>query len=178
MPLKAGLDLDERVGNAFLQMYAKSGSIDDARLAFDRMLVRDVISWTTMIRGYAKCGCGALAFKLFLQMEQEGFVPDAITYISILDPCASTGALEWEWVKELHVHAVKGGLESDVRVGNALIRMYAKSGSLDDARLFFDRMLDRDVNSWNMIIAAFAEAGRGANAFGRFIQMQREGFIP
>jgi pentatricopeptide repeat protein len=30
----------------------------------------------------------------------------------------------------------------------SLVRMYAKCGSLDDARLVFERMEDRDVITW------------------------------
>ena len=136
--LRAGLESDLRVGTALVNMYAKSGSIDDARLVFDKMVHRDVVAWNVMIGGLAQHGFGHEAFSLFLQMQRGGFVPNAITYVSILSACASAGALEW--VKEVHRHALRAGLESDVRVGNALVHMYAKSGSIDEARLVFDRM--------------------------------------
>src|SRR5450759_5208686 len=99
---------------------------------------RDVVTWNVMIGGLAEHGHGHEAHRLFLQMTQEGFEPDAFTVASILNPSASAGALEW--VKEVHGHACKAGLESDLRVGNALVHMYAKSGSIDDARDVFDRM--------------------------------------
>ena len=174
--LRAGLESDVRVGNALVHMYAKSGSIDDARLVFDRMLERDVVTWTAMIGGLAQHGFGHEAFSLFLQMQRGGFVPDAITYVSILSACASAGALEW--VKEVHSHALRAGLESDVRVGNALVHMYAKSGSIDDARLVFDRMVERDVVTWTVMIGGLAQHGFGHEAFSLFLQMERGGFVP
>jgi len=64
-------------------------------------------------------------------MQREGWEPDAFTYLSILNPRASAGALEW--VKEVHRHVLKAGLKSDLRVDSALVHMYAKSGSIDDA---------------------------------------------
>ncbi|CAM6097083.1 unnamed protein product [Calypogeia fissa] len=173
---KAGLESDVRVGSALVHMYAQSGSIDDARLLFDRMGRRNVFTWTVLIGGLAKHGCGHEAYRLFLKMRQEGFEPNAITYTSILNPSASAGALEW--VKEVHDHARKGGLESDVRVGSALIHMYAKSGSIDEAKLVFDRMKKRDVVTWTVMIGGLAEHGCGHEAYQLFLQMRQEGFEP
>ena len=172
----AGLESDVRVGSALVHMYAKCGSIDDARLAFDKMEERDVVTWTVMIGGLAEHGCGHEAYELFLQMKREGLKPNAITYMSILNACASAGALEW--VKEVHRHAREAGFESDVRVGNALVHMYAKCGSIDDARLAFDKMEERDVVTWNVMIGGLAEHGCGHEAYDLFLQMKREGFKP
>lgn len=65
-------------------------------------------------------------------MVREGFTPDVITYMRILNACASTGALEW--VAEVHSCAREDGLGSDLRVGNVLIQSYSKCGSVGDAR--------------------------------------------
>ena len=173
---EAGFESDVRVGSALVHMYAKCGSIDDARLAFDKMEERNVITWNVMIGGLAQHGCGHEAYELFLQMQREGFKPDAFTYSSILNACASTGALEW--VKEVHMHAREAGFESDVRVGSALVHMYAKCGSIDDARLAFDKMEERDVITWNVMIGGLAQHGCGHEAYELFLQMQREGFKP
>ncbi|CAM6102898.1 unnamed protein product [Calypogeia fissa] len=76
-------------------------------------------------------------------MTREGFKPDAITYLGVLSASASPEALKW--VKEAHGHACQAGLESDLQVGNALVHMYVKIGSTEDARLVFHRMEKRDV---------------------------------
>ena len=154
----------------------KSGSIDDARLVFDRMVERDVVTWTVMIGGLAQHGFGYEAFSLFLQMQKGGFVPNAITYVSILSAFASAGAVKW--VKEVHSHALRAGLESDLRVGTALVNMYAKSGSIDDARLVFDRMVVRDVVTWTVMIGGLAQHGCGQEALLLFGRMIAEGVRP
>ena len=174
--LRAGLESDLRVGTALVNMYAKNGSIDDARLVFDRMVEHNVVTWNAMIGGLAQQGFGHEAFSLFLQMERGGIVPNAITYVSILSACASTGGLKW--VKEVHSHALRAGLEFEVRVGNALVHMYAKSGSIDDARLVFDRMVERNVVTWNVMIGGLAQQGFGHEAFSLFLQMERGGCVP
>jgi len=173
---EAGFELDLRVGSALVNMYAKSGSVYDARVIFDRMDERDLFTWTVMIGGLAQHGRGGEAYELFIRMQQEGFKPDAVTYVSILNACASAGALEW--VKEVHSHALKTGLESDVRVGNALVHMYAKCGSIDDARLVFDRMKERDVITWNVMIGGLAQHGCGFEALEVFRNMNAAGVKP
>ena len=77
--------------------------------------------------------------------------------MSILYACASAGASEW--VTEVHRHAREDGFESDLSVGNALVHMYAKSGSINDARLVFDRMAERDVITWTAMIGGLARHG-------------------
>ncbi|KAG0598383.1 hypothetical protein M758_12G068300 [Ceratodon purpureus] len=174
--LSEGLESDVRVGSALIHMYAKIGSIDDAQIIFDRMKKRNIITWTAIIGAHAESGHGVKAYQLYLQMKREGFQPDAITYASILNACASAGALEW--VKDVHSHVQEAGLESDLHVGSALVHMYSKSGSIDDAQIVFDRMKERNVITWTVIIGAYAENGRGVEAYKLYLQMKREGFQP
>lgn len=145
---------DVRVGNALIQMYAKSGNIDESIKVFSRMVDMDIISWNTMIGAFGEAGRGDEAFGLFLQMQQNGFVPNAFTYSRILNPCPSAGALQW--VGEVHAHALEAELESDVRVGSALVHMYAKTGSIDAARKVFNRVVNRDVVTWTVVIGGLA----------------------
>ncbi|CAM6093692.1 unnamed protein product [Calypogeia fissa] len=173
---KAGLESDVRVASALVHMYAESGSLDDARLVFDRMEKRDVVTWNVMIGGLAKNGCGHEAYRLYLRMKLEGFEPDAITYMNILNASASAGALEW--VKEVHGYATKAGLEADVRVAGALVHMYAESGSLHDARLVFDRIEKHNVVTWNSMIGGLAQHGCGLEAYQLYVRMRQKGFEP
>ncbi|CAM6123894.1 unnamed protein product [Calypogeia fissa] len=172
----AGFESDLRVGTALLKMYVDCGCIMEARQVFENLTNRDVITWTVMIGGLAQHGYGHEAYGLFCQMRQEGFEPDALTYMSILNASASVGALDW--VKEVHGHASRAGLESDLLVSNALVHMYAESGSIDGARVVFDRMKKRDVVTWTAMIGGLAHHGYGHEAYGLFCQMRREGLEP
>jgi pentatricopeptide repeat protein len=89
-------------------MYAKCGSIEDARNVFDRMPTRDVVTWNATIRGYAKCGQGWEALKLFRQMQHEGLQPDSVTFMGLLNACASVAALDEG--KYVHKQIIEGGL--------------------------------------------------------------------
>ncbi len=174
--VKAGLESDVRVGNALVSMYARCGSMKDAQQVFDSMANRNVISWTAMIGGFSKDGDGEEAFSVFNQMQQEGIVPNTITFISILKLCASTAAL----LAGKRVHAIinQAGLQADICVGNALVDMYAKCGSIVDAQEVFDKMHERDVVSWNAMITGYAQHGLGEDALQLYDQMRQEGPSP
>ena len=55
-------------------------------------------------------------------------------------------------MKDVHRHILEVGHESDVRVGSALVHMYAKSGSIEDAQVVFERMEECNVMTWNIMI--------------------------
>lgn len=169
---------DVRVATALVNMYAKCGSIQDAQQVFDKMVTRNIYTWNVLIGAYAEIGCGDKAFEFLTKMQQRqhGVEPDAITFLAILNPRATSGALEW--VKDVHAQVQKAGLQSDVRVGNALINMFAKSGNISDARDVFEKMAERDLVTWSSMIGGLALHGYGQEALQLFEHMKREGFKP
>eukprot|EP01018_Ginkgo_biloba_P000403 Gb_07442 [translate_table: standard] len=166
-------ELDFPVENALITMYVKCGSVENARQLFDKMLERNVVSWTAIIMGYVQNGNGEEALRLFCQMQQAGMKPNEFTLASILGACAILAA--WEQGKQVHVHVIKIGNMSDVCVGSALVDMYGKCGSIGDASLAFKQMPEPDVISWTAIIAGYAQHGHGEEALKFFCKMQRAG---
>jgi pentatricopeptide repeat protein len=47
-----------------------------------------------MIFGHVKCGEGTKALELLQQMQLDGVQPDPVTFVGMLNACASVGALE------------------------------------------------------------------------------------
>jgi pentatricopeptide repeat protein len=86
--IQQGFDLDAVVGTALIDMYAKCGRIKTARQVFDKMLRRDVVSWSAMIAGYALSGNSREALKLFYQMQLTNMKPDLATVKSLVPACA------------------------------------------------------------------------------------------
>lgn len=72
-------------------------------------------------------------------------------------------------MKEVHRHVVEAGLEGNLRMGSTLVHMYAKSGSIDDARVVLDKLEEHDVITWTVMIGAYAESGCGVEAYGLFL---------
>ncbi|XP_057837804.1 pentatricopeptide repeat-containing protein At3g09040, mitochondrial-like [Cryptomeria japonica] len=174
--MEGGFSIDIIVGNALVDMYAKCGSIDKARHLFHRMPQKDVISWNTMIAGYTQNGFVEKALETFKQMQLVDVKPNFTTFASILPACAKMGALEQGI--NIHQTIVEGGFSSDIIVGNALVNMYAKCGSIYKAHELFERMPQRDVVSWNAMIAGYAQTGFVEKAFQTFKKMQLAGVKP
>ncbi|KAJ7536773.1 hypothetical protein O6H91_12G081600 [Diphasiastrum complanatum] len=174
--IRSGFEMDTIVCDALVDMYAKCGSIERALQVFNNMHERNVVSWTALIGGYVQQGLGKEALALYEQMKEEGMKPDNTTYVILLKACASVAAMKQG--KELHSHIIRSGFESDVIVGSALVDMYAKCGSIEHARQVFNNMHERDVVSWNAMIAGYAQQGLGMEALIFLEQMQMEGTKP
>ncbi len=85
---------DVFVCNSLVDMYAKCGSIEEAWTVFEKMPSRNVVTWTTIIFGHVQCQQWQKALELFEKMQQEGVQPDFVTFVGVLNACASILALE------------------------------------------------------------------------------------
>eukprot|EP00253_Pinus_taeda_P001241 PITA_01241 len=165
--IRRGLELDIFVANALVDMYAKCGSIDAARRIFDRMSVRDVVSWTAMIAGYAQSGHPNEAWILFNKMQLSDSRPNSVTVASVLP--------QGQW---MHCYIIKNKFEWDVVLATALADMYATCGILEVARRLFDKMPERNVVSWNAMISGYAQNGHFKEALTLFNEMQKGDIKP
>ncbi|CAK9225565.1 unnamed protein product [Sphagnum troendelagicum] len=170
--IQSGCESNVFLGNSLIDMYAKCGSIEDASRVFYKIPSPDVVTWTSMILGYVKCGQGQKALELFQQMQQESVQPNSITFVGVLNACASVVALEEG--RRVHQQIIECGWDSNVFVGNSLVDMYAKCGSIEDAWRVFNKMSSRDVVTWNAMILGHVQCGQGQKALELFRQMQQE----
>ncbi len=65
-------------------------------------------------------------------MQQEGVKSDSVTFVGVVNACASLVALEEG--RYAHQQIIQSGWDSNVFVGSSLIDMYAKCGSMEDAK--------------------------------------------
>ncbi|XP_051151639.1 pentatricopeptide repeat-containing protein At2g20540 [Andrographis paniculata] len=204
---KYGLIGNNIVVNLLLDMYVKCDGVADARKVFDEMPERDaiswnslifghmklsqvkkaralfeampnktIVSWTAMISGYTKVGSFGDALDVFRRMQMAGVQPDWVTLVAVLPACAQLGALELgKWI---HFYAERNGFIEKIRVCNALIEMYTKCGSMNQALQIFDSMAERDVISWSSMVAGLAHNGRAHEAIAMFHEMQRAKIEP
>nr|KYP66636.1 Pentatricopeptide repeat-containing protein At4g02750 family [Cajanus cajan] len=89
--LKSGYMNDLFVSNALISMYAKCGRVQNAEQVFSDIEYVDLISWNSLISGYALNGYANEAFKVFGQMLSEQVVPDEVTFIGMLSACSHAG---------------------------------------------------------------------------------------
>eukprot|EP01018_Ginkgo_biloba_P026381 Gb_16448 [translate_table: standard] len=174
--IKTGFELDATVRTALIDMYAKCGSIKIACQLFDRMSIRNVVSWSVMIAGYTQNGQANEALTLFYQMLLADMKPDSATMLSVLSACAQIGALQQS--KAIHGYTIKSDFELDVVLETNLLDMYAKCGSVEIACQLFEKMSERDVVSWNTFISGYTHNGHANNALALLHQMQLVGMKP
>lgn len=198
--LKSGLHLSVFLNNNLINFYAKAGSITDARKLFEEMPVRtihswntilsgylkhgqlnlaleifnkipnrDSVSWTTMIVRYKDMGRCKTAIRMFVDMLGERVLPTQFTITSVL---ASSAAIANLGVgRKVHSFMVKLGLSGCVNVANSLLNMYLKCGDVNMVKLVFDRMVLKNVSSWNVMISLYMQSGRVDLASRQFEQM-------
>lgn len=174
--IESGLELSVRIQTAIVRMYNKCGSLVDARRVFDKLPRKDVGLWTTMIAGYAQAGHGEEAFERFEAMRKAGMHPNKMTFLALLKACTRPECLQkGKW---LHDQIKLAGYDRDEKVGTALIKVYSKCRSLEDARKVFDNHPRKNVISWTALISGYVLNGRAEEALDLYEQMQREGVQP
>lgn len=174
--VKSGYELELVVSNTLIDMYTKCGSLEDACRVFNKMPIRDSVTWNTMIAGYTQHWHVENALKLFDQMQQKDIVPDAVSSVSILKACCSMAAVEQG--KLIHAYIIENGIELNVMIGNSLIDMYVRCLSLKDARKMFYILPKRDLVTWNAMMAGYALHNSYEMALHCFNGMQQEDFKP
>lgn len=170
------MQVDIAAENSLLTMYAKCGHLTQCQALFNRMSGRDVVSWNSIIAAYAQNGHLSKAFSLFIEMREAHQIPDPITIVSLLQACASMGALiQGKWV---HNFMLRNGMKPSISVDTALIDMYAKCGDMETARRCFEEMPEKDLVSWSATIAGYGSQGKGETALGLYSDFLQTGIKP
>lgn len=172
--IKVGLDSDVFVRSALIDVYAKWGELRNAVCVFNEMATGDLVVWNSIIGAFAQNSDGDEALDLFKRMKRAGFAADEATLTSVLRAC--TGLALLELGTQVHVHVLK--YDQDLILNNALLDMYCKCGSLEDAQFIFDRMVEKDVISWSTMIAGLAQNGYSQKALKFFELMKASGLEP
>ncbi|KAK9076994.1 hypothetical protein SSX86_005329 [Deinandra increscens subsp. villosa] len=120
--------------NSLIFMYSKCGSMKEAERVFHKMERKDVITFNTLITGFAAHGDGFAAIDLMRKMREHGLKPDRITYISVLTACSHAGLLE-------QGKKVFDSITTpDVDHYACMIDLLGRVGRLDEAKSLITRM--------------------------------------
>lgn len=176
MLLKLGPDYlnDPFAVSCAIFMYSKFSAVEHARMVFGSCVVRNIEVWNTMIDGYVQNDCPEEATDLFLQiLHEEKTFPDSVTFLVALMAVSQLQQLEFG--RQIHAYVIKYSMELPVILSNALIVMYSRCNSLGMAFGVFDKMLERDVVSWNTMVSAFVQNGFDVEGLMLVSEMQKEG---
>uniref|UniRef100_A0A0E0KUE1 DYW domain-containing protein n=1 Tax=Oryza punctata TaxID=4537 RepID=A0A0E0KUE1_ORYPU len=190
--------------NIMMNWYAKQGNLSDAEELFERMPRRDVASWNTLMSGYFKTRRFLDGLETFVSMHRSGdSLPNAFTFCCVMKSCGALGwqelapqllGLFWKFDFWGDPDVETALVDMFVRCGyvdfasrlfgqierptifcrNSMLAGYAKYG-IDHAIEYFEGMPERDVVSWNMMIAALSQSGRVRVALRLVVEMHRKG---
>ncbi|KAL0000507.1 hypothetical protein SO802_014288 [Lithocarpus litseifolius] len=193
--------------NMIVHLYALCGAMGDARLLFDKMSQRDVVTWNIMISQLVKGGDVEGAFELFSAMPERnvrswtamiaGYVQcgkpkEAIhlfmemeeaglrpNEVTVVAVLSACADLgALDLGRRVHEYSNYSGFRGNVRVSNTLIDTYVKCGCLKDACTVFDEMEERTIVSWSAMIAGLAIYGQAEEALSLFSKMVQIGMKP
>lgn len=174
--MKTGMVSNTSVSTALTTVYSRLCEIESARQIFDDSPEKSLASWNAMVSGYAQNGQTEMAISLFREMQEFEIRPNPVTITSILSACAQLGALSLgKWVHNL---LNKESFESNIYVSTALIDMYAKCGSIAEARQLFDSVQEKNVVTWNAMISGYGLHGHGREALNLFTKMVESRILP
>ncbi|KAJ7538143.1 hypothetical protein O6H91_11G035700 [Diphasiastrum complanatum] len=169
-------DTDIFVASCLIDMYAKCGSTEDACSVFNDMVEFDVVAWNALIHGYLNNEHGQKALELFGQMQREQVEPNTVTFLGAFNACACIAASEF--ARFVHCQLMQTGIPLDVALGNSIVDMYGKCGSIEDACTVFNSMPTHNVISWNAMIGGYVKCEQGRHALEFFEQMKKEQVEP
>ncbi|EFJ06002.1 hypothetical protein SELMODRAFT_136241 [Selaginella moellendorffii] len=156
------LEHDRFLGNLVVDMYGRCGRLDEAAAAFQEIHEKNVFSWNIWIGANAMNGQSMAALELLKKMELHGIKATRVTFLNALSACAAPELLAQ--ARSIVEKITAAGMDRDVLVATAVVSAYARCGAMASAREVFDAMPARNIVSWNAMIEAYAQHGRGADA--------------
>lgn len=176
--VKSGLDSHLFVGNALVALYSKCEKIEISRRVFDEIPQKDLVSWNSIISGYATNGYLNEAIERFRAMLQgpTACLPDHATLVCVLPACVEASAIEVGfWI---HSYIIKSSIKVDSALGSSLISMYANCGRVRVSRVIFDQISDKNVVLWSAMMRCYGMHGHADEVFQMFSQFEESGLHP
>ncbi|PIN25501.1 hypothetical protein CDL12_01753 [Handroanthus impetiginosus] len=178
---KSGFNtLDIRVMNCLIDAYAKNGSIESAWRVFEDIddVRRNLVSWTSIVSGFAMHGMAKEASDCYKRMQSEGVKPNWITFLSILNACSHGGLVD-EGLEFYQKMVDEYGIEPNIKHYGSLIDLLGRAGRLDEAEKIA-LSIPNEIGSvviWRTLLGACSFHGNvemGERVTTKIMEMERE----
>ncbi|KAF9587689.1 hypothetical protein IFM89_004521 [Coptis chinensis] len=175
----SGFDAFVSVCNALLTYYSKNGFLEEAKRVFDEMsVIKDEVSWNSMIVAYGQHREGLKALQVFQEMILRDFNVDMFTLACVLT--AFTCVEDFRGGLQFHAKLIKTGCHENSHVGSGLVDLYSKCGDgVLGAKKVFEEIREPDLVLWNTMISGYSQKEKHSeDALDCFRRMQRVGYYP
>lgn len=171
----SGNEVDDFSLSALVSGYANAGRMRDARRVFGNKVDPCAVLWNSIISGYVFNGEEMEALALFNMMRTNGVWGDFSAVANVLS--AASSLLNVELVKQMHDHACKIGVTSDIVVASALLGAYSKCKHPHEACKLFSEIKVYDAILLNTMITVYSSCGRIEDAKWIFNTMPNKTLI-
>ncbi|XP_073145910.1 pentatricopeptide repeat-containing protein At5g44230-like [Henckelia pumila] len=151
---RSGFDPSNNVllGSAFIDMYSKCGSVDDAYVIFMSMNNLNVYSYSSMIVGLASHGRANSAIELFKEMVKTNVKPNTVTFIGVLAACSHAGLVE-QGKSYFEMMEKSYGVKPSVDHYNCMVDLFSRTGRLDEAlELIRSMTMEPSAGIWGALL--------------------------
>ncbi|TKY73224.1 Pentatricopeptide repeat-containing protein [Spatholobus suberectus] len=166
--------------NSVIFGFFKNGQVAVARNMFAEMcssgVVPNLITWTTAMCGLAQNDLGCDAMMVFREMQDVGIRPNSMSITSALTGCTNMALLKCG--RAIHGYVMRHDMSQSLHITTSVMDMYAKCGSLDDAKCVFNMCSTKELPVYNAMISAYASHGQAREALALFKQLEKEGIVP
>ncbi|RCV22715.1 hypothetical protein SETIT_4G242600v2 [Setaria italica] len=162
--LENGFLQNTRIANALIHMHGKMGRVRRSCEIFDLMGLRTVVSWTAMIQALAMNGHGVAALVRFAQMLREGFQPDEVIFLSVLNACGHSSLVN-EGCQLFKSMVEEYSITPWMEHYGSMVDMLCKAGALGEAFAFVLAMpVKPDHMIWRVLAGACRDHGNASLA--------------
>ncbi|KAE9461348.1 hypothetical protein C3L33_06746, partial [Rhododendron williamsianum] len=152
--IKSGYNNALCVSSALVTMYAKRGNIVSANEVFKRQRERDLVSWNSMISGYAQHGYGKKALKVFEEMRFRKMEMDGVTFIGVISACTHAG-LVVEGERYFNMMVKDHFINPTMEHYSCMVDLYSRAGMLGKAMDLINMMpFPAGATIWRTLLAA------------------------
>ncbi|KAI9083586.1 hypothetical protein K1719_034528, partial [Acacia pycnantha] len=130
--LKMNLEYDLSVQNSLVSMYSKCGNVSAAYRIFTDITEPNIVSFNSVINGFAQNGFGEEAINIYKKMQCEGPEPNHVTFLAVLSACAHAGLVQEGWN---YFNSMKSeyGIEPGLDHYACMVDLLGRAGLLDEA---------------------------------------------
>lgn len=152
--IESGMVLNCKLGTALVDMYGKCGDVSYASLVFNRMVHRNVWTWSSMITGFAQHGFAREALEIFREMRNYSIKPNHVTFLGVLCACSHGGLVEDGQFYFKEMEQAYGIKPIMVHYG-AMVDMLGRGGLLREAYDFITSMpIEADGTLWRALFSS------------------------
>ncbi|KAJ0088108.1 hypothetical protein Patl1_31981 [Pistacia atlantica] len=165
--------LDNFLASKLVNFYSKSNNLFQTHRVFDKISHKNVFSYNAMLIAYSVHDMYTDTLKLFSSLLSSYSVdlkPDNFTITCVLKALSGLFC-ESRLAKEVHGYVLRCGFDSGVFIFNGLITFYSRCHDIASARALFDRMSERDIVTWNSMIAGYSQGGFYEECKGLYREM-------